>query len=82
MVTGGDSTRAKNISFSSSLDLDDTRGSRLTQQVMALAVDKSKPLKKAGRQKCDSKRARFESPCVHMCFLERGDSKRLLPFVL
>ena len=26
-------------SFSSSLDLDDTRGSRLTQQAMALAVD-------------------------------------------
>ena len=50
---GSHSTRAKNISYSSSLDLDDTRGSPLTQLAMALAV--GKPLEKGGGAEIDRK---------------------------
>ena len=52
---GGHENGAKNISFSSSLDLDDTRGSGLTQQAMTLAVDQSKPLEKGGWAELDRK---------------------------
>ena len=38
-VTGSHLTRAKQFSFSSSLDLDVTRGSPLTQLAMALAAN-------------------------------------------
>ena len=71
--------------------MDDTRGSRLTQQVMALAVDQSKPLNKGGGQNYiekytymrwpgDSKRARFESHCCPQVLFRkrRFYSKRLL----
>ena len=46
-VTGSHLTRAKTFSFSSSLDLDITRSSPLTQPAMALAATKIIGLKTA-----------------------------------
>ena len=48
---GSHSTRAKNVSFSSSLDLDVTCSSSLTQLAMALAATKVSRFKRAPGQK-------------------------------
>ena len=70
----GHSTRANNFSISSSLDLDVTCSSSLTQLAMALAATKVSRFEKAAGQNLieklaylrrpgDGKRARFESRC-------------------